>query len=209
MVGGAVRQLGGGNVHECVPGRAPGIMMDKAQQILTAVAEAHAAADAALKVAGRAAHIEGDHALVLVPDVHHDGSASRRGLSRVVDWPSSSAQYSASSVRAFSNGCVASGELSQQPGRRVSLRMTPGVSELLGPPGFSPVAEDEDKSPFFAGLQGLHRGRQWPPIGAPAVSAMKSPRLSAQNSLRSCKSPIVQVPMKVIPVGVVARQWGH
>ena len=44
--------------------------MDEAQQVLTAIAEAHAAADAAFKVAGGTAHVEGDHALVLVPQVH-------------------------------------------------------------------------------------------------------------------------------------------
>ncbi len=44
--------------------------MDEAQKVLAAIAEAHAAADAGLKVGGGPAHVEGDHALVLVPDVH-------------------------------------------------------------------------------------------------------------------------------------------
>ena len=45
--------------------------MDKAQQILAGIAKSHAPAHAALKIAGRAAHVKGDHALILVPDVHH------------------------------------------------------------------------------------------------------------------------------------------
>ena len=69
MVGAAVRELSGGHVQNAAPG-AFGDQMDEAQQILTAIAEAHAAADAAFKIAGGAAHIEGDHALVLVPQVH-------------------------------------------------------------------------------------------------------------------------------------------
>ena len=70
MVGAAILKLGGGDIQNALPcaGRND---VYKAQQILTAVAEAHAAAGPAFKVAGRAAHIEGDHTLILVPDVHH------------------------------------------------------------------------------------------------------------------------------------------
>ena len=45
--------------------------MHEAEQVLTGIAEAHSAADAGFVVGSRAAHIEGDHALVLVPDIHH------------------------------------------------------------------------------------------------------------------------------------------
>ncbi len=45
--------------------------MHKAQKILTAVPEAHAASGAAFVIAGRAAHVKGDHALVLMPDIDH------------------------------------------------------------------------------------------------------------------------------------------
>ena len=45
--------------------------VDKAQQVLAGIAEAHPPPGAALVVAGRAAHVEGDHALVLVPDIDH------------------------------------------------------------------------------------------------------------------------------------------
>ena len=70
VVGAAILKLGGGDIQNALPcaGRDD---VYKAQQILTAVAEAHAAAGPAFKVAGRAAHIEGDHTLILVPDVHH------------------------------------------------------------------------------------------------------------------------------------------
>jgi len=45
--------------------------MDEAGQILAGIAEAHAAADAALEVGSGTGHIESDHALILVPDVDH------------------------------------------------------------------------------------------------------------------------------------------
>ena len=70
MVSTAILKLGGRNVQNALPCTG-GDDMHKAQQILTAVAEAHATAHAALVIAGAPAHIEGDHALVLVPDVHH------------------------------------------------------------------------------------------------------------------------------------------
>ena len=70
MVGTAVLKLGGSNVQNAFPcaGRDH---VDEAQQILTGIPEPHAAADAALVIAGTAAHVEGDHALILVPQAHH------------------------------------------------------------------------------------------------------------------------------------------
>ena len=70
VVGAAILKLGGGNIQNALPG-AGGDDVHKAQQILTAVPEAHAASGAAFVVAGRAAHVKGDHALVLVPDIDH------------------------------------------------------------------------------------------------------------------------------------------
>ena len=70
MVGGAVGELGGRNIQQplsCLFGD----HVDKAQQILAGVPEAHAPAHAAFEVAGGTGHIKGDHALVLVPDVDH------------------------------------------------------------------------------------------------------------------------------------------
>ena len=45
--------------------------MNEAHEILIGVAEAHATAYAALEERCRAREVEGDHTLVLVPDVHH------------------------------------------------------------------------------------------------------------------------------------------
>ena len=70
VVGAAVRELGGSNVQQTLPGLF-GNHMHEAQQVLTGIPEAHATAHAAFKIAGGAGHIEGHHALVLVPDVHH------------------------------------------------------------------------------------------------------------------------------------------
>ena len=70
VVAAAVAELGGGDVQDALP-CALGNLMDKAQQILAGIAEAHAPAHAAFKHGGGAAHVEGNHALVGVPDVHH------------------------------------------------------------------------------------------------------------------------------------------
>ena len=70
VVGAAVLKLGGGNIQDAFP-RTGGDHVDKAQQILTGIPETHAAADAAFVVAGAAAHVEGHHALILVPQAHH------------------------------------------------------------------------------------------------------------------------------------------
>ena len=82
VVGAAIGELGGGNVENALP-RAGGDQMHKAEQILTGIAEAHAAAGAALIIAGRAAHVEGDHALVLVPDIDHAVELFIAALDRV------------------------------------------------------------------------------------------------------------------------------
>ncbi len=68
MVAAAVGELRGGDVEDALP-RPVGNEVADARQVLVGVAETHAAADAALEVAGAAAEEEGDHALILVPDV--------------------------------------------------------------------------------------------------------------------------------------------
>ena len=70
MVSTAVGKLCVGNVQNPLPCPLRD-QVDKAQQILTGIPEAHSATQTALKITGTATHIEGDHALVLVPDVHH------------------------------------------------------------------------------------------------------------------------------------------
>ena len=70
VIGAAVGELGGGNVQDAFPCPLED-HVDEAQQVLTGVTEAHAPAHTAFEVAGGTAHVEGDHALVLVPDVYH------------------------------------------------------------------------------------------------------------------------------------------
>ena len=70
MPGGAVGQLGGGDVDDALAG-AFRDQVHEAEQILVRIAEAHAAAGAGLVIGGGARHVERDHALVLVPDVDH------------------------------------------------------------------------------------------------------------------------------------------
>ena len=82
VVGAAVLELGGGDIQNALPGTG-GDDVHKAQKILTAVPEAHAASGAAFKVAGRAAHVKGDHALILVPEVHHAVQLFLAGLQMV------------------------------------------------------------------------------------------------------------------------------
>ena len=66
VIGAAVRELGGCDVEDALA-RTLRDHVHKAQQILARIAEAHPAPHAGLEIAGRAAHVEGDHALVLVP----------------------------------------------------------------------------------------------------------------------------------------------
>ena len=67
---GTVLQLGGGDVDDALA-CAVRNQMHESQQILVGIAEAHAAAHAGFVVGGGTGHVEGDHALVLMPDVHH------------------------------------------------------------------------------------------------------------------------------------------
>ena len=83
MIGTAVCKLRGGNVQNTLP-RPFRNDVYKSEQVLTRIAEAHPAAHAAFKIAGRAAHVERDHALVLVPDIHHPVDLLVAGLGVVV-----------------------------------------------------------------------------------------------------------------------------
>ena len=70
VVAAAVRELGGGYVYDTLASAFRNLM-HKAHKVLIGVPEAHSAADSALEERGRTGHVEGDHALVLVPDVDH------------------------------------------------------------------------------------------------------------------------------------------
>ncbi len=70
MIGAAVFKLHGGDIQDADP-RPFGHHVHKAEQILATIAEAHAPARAALEIAGAAAQVEGDHALIGMPEVDH------------------------------------------------------------------------------------------------------------------------------------------
>ena len=70
MVGRSVGELRGRYVQDSLS-CAGGDHVHEAQKVLCRVPEAHAASHAAFVVACAAAHVERDHALVLVPDVDH------------------------------------------------------------------------------------------------------------------------------------------
>ena len=66
----AIRELGGCDIDDTLPcaGR---YLVHESHEVLVRVTEAHAAADTRLEERCRTAHAEGDHTLVLVPDIHH------------------------------------------------------------------------------------------------------------------------------------------
>ncbi len=70
MVRPAVFELGGGQIQQPFPGPGWG-HLHKAQQILVGIPETHAPTHAGLEIGGRAGEVEGDHALIGVPDVDH------------------------------------------------------------------------------------------------------------------------------------------
>ena len=70
VVTASVGELRGGNVDDTFAGTLRNLV-HKAHEVLVRIAETHAASDAALEERGRARHVERNHALVLVPDVHH------------------------------------------------------------------------------------------------------------------------------------------
>ena len=69
MVTTAVRELGRSNVDDALAGPFRNHMHDTGK-VLVGIPETHAPADAALEVAGAPAEEEGNHALILVPDIH-------------------------------------------------------------------------------------------------------------------------------------------
>ena len=70
MIGTSVFKLDGGDIDDALSGPLRD-HMDETQEILTGVSEAHPPAGACLVVAGTSAHVKGDHALILVPDIDH------------------------------------------------------------------------------------------------------------------------------------------
>lgn len=70
MVRAAVFKLGCGDVQDPLlcPVRD---QVDEAQEILAGITESHAAPGSGLKIGGGAGHVEGHHALILIPDIYH------------------------------------------------------------------------------------------------------------------------------------------
>jgi len=70
MVCASVLKLRCGDVENALSGAVRN-QMNETEQILTGIAESHAASDAGLKIGSGTAHVEGNHTLILVPYVHH------------------------------------------------------------------------------------------------------------------------------------------
>ena len=66
----AVRELRGSDINDPLSG-ALGNKVHETEQILTGISKAHASADAGFIIRSASGHIEGDHALILIPDVDH------------------------------------------------------------------------------------------------------------------------------------------
>ena len=82
VVSASVRKLRGCNIQDTLAG-AFRDQMDKAEQILTGIAESHPASQSALVVACTAAHVKCNHALILVPYIHHTVQSDIFGLNRI------------------------------------------------------------------------------------------------------------------------------
>jgi len=70
MIAATVWELGAGDIDDALTGTSR-YLMNEAYQVLIGITEAHASADTALEEACGTGHAEGNHALILVPDVHH------------------------------------------------------------------------------------------------------------------------------------------
>ena len=70
VVASSVGELRGGYVDDSFAGSFR-YLMHEAHEVLVGVAETHSTTDAALEERGGTGHVEGNHALILVPDVHH------------------------------------------------------------------------------------------------------------------------------------------
>ena len=70
VIAAAVWELGAGDIDDALAGTGR-YLMNETYEVLVGIAEAHASTDAALEETCRTRHAEGNHALILVPDVHH------------------------------------------------------------------------------------------------------------------------------------------
>ena len=123
--------------------------MHEAVQILAGVPEAHTPAGAGLIIGCGAAHIECDHALVLVPDVHHAAELFVVGLQAVI------AQQFVPVGSQLREGSIHGGGVGEFTADPVGGILTDdaGGKELLIS-GILAVAQGEDGPMAFAGGQG-------------------------------------------------------
>jgi hypothetical protein len=70
VIAAAVWELSAGDVDDALAGTGR-YLMNETYEVLVGITEAHASADTALEEACRTRHAEGNHTLILVPDVHH------------------------------------------------------------------------------------------------------------------------------------------
>ena len=203
MVAAAVRELRGGDVDDPLPCPLRD-EMDDAGEVLVGIAEAHAPADAALEIAGAPAEEEGDHALVLVPDVH--GPVQFRHVGFHGETPQEV-------VPVGFQGCEGRIDLLRS-GERIHHHLRLGLvdhgrgDELLFR-RILHIAEDEDQ---FRGLPGFQH--QVEPVrgdGAPAMGH-GVPGSPGENLLRSLESVVHAdegFPVRVEPVeGTVHAEEG-
>ena len=153
VIGGPVGELDRGDVDDPLPGPVRA-HVDEPQQVLAAVPEAHAPPGARLVEAGGAAHVEGDHALILVPGVDHGLQLPVPALQAV------DAQQLLPVVPQLRQGLL------RPPGGGEFFHHAVGVvladhagGEEFRLPGIPAVAQHEKEAPLLPGGQGHVQGK--------------------------------------------------
>ena len=198
MVASAVRELRGGDIDDTLL-RAVRNLMHETEDVLVGIAEAHAAADAGFEVRRGARQVEGNHALILVPDIDH---AVNLVVGRL------NIQDSEKLVPGGAKLCHACGNLLRSVvflhhGKRLGLVDGLAVSLKLLVRRHLNVAEDEDKGLRLAGSKGnllKMRSNRSPAVGEGVV------RLTCENRLRIAET-VVKTD-EGIAVGIVAVDVG-
>ena len=83
MIRTAIGELGCRDIQDALPCPLRDLM-DKAEQVLVRIAEAHATANSGLKIRSAAGHIECHHALIRVPNIDHAVKAGIAGTDLVL-----------------------------------------------------------------------------------------------------------------------------
>ena len=197
VIGRAVRPLDGGNVDDSLPGTV-GCHVDEAQQILAAVPEAHAPPGAGFKIAGGAAHVIGDHALVLMPDVHRPVQLfvlAGQGVGA-----QQTAPVGAQRLHGLFHRFIG-GKFLHHPMGGILADNAGGDEFLL--PGIFAVTQHKHQMPGLAGGKGNVQVQTR--HGCAAVGD-EIAGFFIQNGLGGCK--IAEGAQKAVPVGVEAAEGG-